>query len=393
MAVELKVLGPIPIIEKNLGGAEDFLLGDGTVTQTRNGQEVSVTRFGAGSIPWSGVPEDNNVVSIREHLESIYLGAWPEDPLVDNLGNPLVEGAMYLNTTLVPPRTKTYTTSDGWVTNMGVTSLNGQEGPLNVATIGGNNLLVNGNIPVATIGGNNLLVNSNIPVATINGETVLQTTNFALAPQSDVDALYEAVANLAVAQGSIINEATPALAIGTTAQILPFQVQTPSSNNGVISFDALANTITFGENLSYNFMSSITLDSAVGFPVQITFNLVNVADNSVVTTQTVLTDIPSGRPETIPLNTLLVVGAGTVPAAPLTIRVEAVADLAGYTLVQFNSILAASGGAAAILPSQATHAGEFLTTDGTNTSWTVVNTQPFSDNTSLAQVQATALYF
>lgn len=385
MAVELKVLGPIPVIEKNLGGAEDFLLGDGTVVQMRNGQPVIVTRFGAMSIPWSGTPEENNVVSIREHLESIYLGAHPEDPLVDNLGKPLVDGALYLNTTLVPHRTKTYTTADGWVTNLGVTDINGQEGSLELATI--------------------------------NGETLLQTANFEFAPRSDVDALYEAVANLAVAQGSIINESTPALVIGTTAQILPFQVQTPSSNTGVISFDALANTITFGENISYNFMSSVTLDSAVGFPVQITFKLVNVTDNSVVTAQTVLTDIPSGRSETIPLNTLLVVGAGTVPAAPLTIRVEAVADLAGYTLVQFNSILAASGGAAAILPSQATHAGEFLTTDGTNTSWasvlpdqaahageflttdgttpswTVVNTQPFSDNTSLAQVQATALYF
>lgn len=353
MAVELKVLGPIPIIEKNLGGAEDFLLGDGTVTQTRNGQEVTVTRFGANSIPWSGTPGETPVATLREYFEALYLGPHATDPLVDNLGNPLVDGAMYLNTTLVPPRTKTYTSSDGWVTNMGVTSLNGQEGPLNVATLGGNDLLVNGDIPVATI----------------NGEGLLQTTNFALAPQSDVDALYEAVANLAVAQGSIINEATPALVIGTTAQILPFQVQTPSTNANIISFDALANTITFGENISYNFMSSVTLDSAVGFPVQITFNLVNVADNSIVTTQTVLTDIQSGRTETIPLNTLLVVGAGTVPAAPLTIRVEAVADSAGYTLVQFNSILAASGGATAILPSQGTHAGEFLTTDGTNARW------------------------
>lgn len=352
MAVELKVLGPIPIIEKNLGGAEDFLLGDGQVTQIRNGTAVLITRFGAMTIPWSGTPEENNVVSIREHLESIYLGPHAADPLVDNLGNPLVPGALYLNTTVVPSRLKVYT-STGWQTVMGVTSLNGQEGPLDLATIGGNDLLVNGDIPVATI----------------NGEGLLQTTNFALAPQSDVDALYEAVANLAVAQGSIINEATPALVIGTTAQILPFQVQTPSTNLNIISFDALANTITFGENISYNFMSSVTLDSAVGFPVQITFNLVNVADNSVITTQTVLTDIPSGRSETIPLNTLLVVGAGTVPAAPLTIRVEAVADSTGYTLVQFNSILAASGGAGAILPSQATHAGEFLTTDGTNASW------------------------
>ena len=68
---EIKVIGATPVIEKNKGGAEDFLLGDGTVTQTRNGQQVTITRFGAATIPWSGTPEEGNVVSIREHLEYV----------------------------------------------------------------------------------------------------------------------------------------------------------------------------------------------------------------------------------------------------------------------------------------------------------------------------------
>jgi hypothetical protein len=332
MAVELKVLGPIPIIEKNLGGAEDFLLGDGTVTQTRNGQEVTVTRFGAGSIPWIGTPGETPVTTIREYFEAFYLGAHPTDPVTDNLGRPLVDGAMYLNTTETPPVVKVFSTAIGWGTVITLTNL-----------------------------------------ATINGESLMQPIDFELALQSDLDTLYEAVANLAIAQGAIANESTPALVIDTTPQILPFVVATESTNTDVFSFDAIANTMTFKKDIVYNFTSSLTLTSAVGFTVQITFNIINVADDSVVKTQTVPTNIQSGRTETIPLNTLVTLPAGT---APITVRVEAVADFAGYTLVQFNSILAASGGAAALLPSQGAHAGEFLTTDGTNTSWAKIPDVP-----------------
>ena len=206
---ELVVLGPELVIEKHLGGAEDFLLGDGQVTQIRNGTAVLITRFGAMTIPWSGTPEENNVVSIREHLEAIYLGPYATDPLVDNLGNPLVPGALYLNTSVVPSRLKVYT-STGWQTVMGVTQLNGEEGAVTIPTVAGVQLVNN--------------VEADIPVATINGvQLVNNIDNLTLANQSDVDTLYEAVANLAVAQGAIANEPTPTV-ITTTAQILPFVV-------------------------------------------------------------------------------------------------------------------------------------------------------------------------
>ena len=42
---------------------------------------------------------------------------------------------------------------------------------------------------------------------------------------------------------------------------------------------------------------------------------------------------------------------------------------------------------------QTGNAGKFLTTDGTSTSWATVESLPFSNNTALAQVQATALCF
>lgn len=351
---ELVVLGPDLVIEKHLGGAEDFLLGDGRVTQIRNGTAVLITRFGAMTIPWSGTPEENNVVSIREHLESIYLGPHATDPLVDNLGNPLVPGALYLNTTVVPSRLKVYT-STGWQTVMGVTQLNGQEGAVTLPTVAGVQLVNN--------------TEADIPVATINGvQLVNNTDDLLLASQSDVDTLYEAVANLAVAQGAIANEPAPTV-ITTTAKILPFVVTTPSSAPTVMDFDATANTITFGDDITYNFISAVTLESNNSSPVTITFNLVNVATGLPIATQSLVSDLMFGRSETVPLNTLVRVGAGSVPAAPLTIRVEVLASATGYTLSQFSSVLAASGGATAILPSQATHGGKFLTTDGINASW------------------------
>lgn len=48
------------------------------------------------------------------------------------------------------------------------------------------------------------------------------------------------------------------------------------------------------------------------------------------------------------------------------------------------------------LPAQDGNAGKFVTTDGTNAGWAEIvipDTMPFSNNTALSQVQATALSF
>lgn len=68
--MDVRLLAPTPVITKQLGAAEDLLLGDGQVVQIRNGQPITVTRFGANSIPYSGTPEEGNVVSIRAKLDS-----------------------------------------------------------------------------------------------------------------------------------------------------------------------------------------------------------------------------------------------------------------------------------------------------------------------------------
>lgn len=66
--------------------------------------------------------------------------------------------------------------------------------------------------------------------------------------------------------------------------------------------------------------------------------------------------------------------------------------LAGKTSIATQADINAAQFSTA-LPAQAGNAGKFVTTDGTNASWTDVNTTPFSNNTALAQVQAMALCF
>ncbi len=55
-------------IDYMLGGAEDLLLGQGQVTQTRNGSEVVVTKINAEVIPYSG--EGAAMVSIKQAIDS-----------------------------------------------------------------------------------------------------------------------------------------------------------------------------------------------------------------------------------------------------------------------------------------------------------------------------------
>ena len=92
-------------IQKALAGAEDLLIGAGTINQVRNGSAVVVSKLNALNIPYSGDESTNDFVSIKTALDDIslldfaYLGANATDPLLDNNGNALADGAIYWNTT------------------------------------------------------------------------------------------------------------------------------------------------------------------------------------------------------------------------------------------------------------------------------------------------------
>lgn len=168
--------------------------------------------------------------------------------------------------------------------------------------------------------------------------------------QENLDTIVEAIANLSSAQGSISNSTTPVFSITTTPQVVPFTVTQDSTDPTVFSFSDTNNTVTFLHDTNYNFTSSVTLTANTGNARTITFRLIDIATGLQVTSQAVTINIQNGATETLPLNTLITVGSNGVPAAPLTVRIEAVADNTGYTFTSFSSILAGnvttSGGGA-----------------------------------------------
>ena len=58
------------IIQKALGGEEDLLFGQGTVTQTRGGGNVTISKINADTIPYSGDFVTSDMVSIKTTIDA-----------------------------------------------------------------------------------------------------------------------------------------------------------------------------------------------------------------------------------------------------------------------------------------------------------------------------------
>jgi hypothetical protein len=56
-------------IQKALAGAEDILFGEGTVSQSRNGETVTISKVNATNIPYSG--EDATFQSIKDQIDLV----------------------------------------------------------------------------------------------------------------------------------------------------------------------------------------------------------------------------------------------------------------------------------------------------------------------------------
>ena len=160
--------------------------------------------------------------------------------------------------------------------------------------------------------------------------------------QPNLDTLARAIANLATAQGEIRNTTNPIFALTTSPKVLPFTVSVPSTDNNVFTFDDTNNTITFLNDASYNFTSIVTFETSTSSSRTITFRLVNVATGATVIEQSNEFEVRSGDVASFPLNTLVTVGKNGIPVAPLTIRIEVLANATGVTFNAFDSILMSS---------------------------------------------------
>lgn len=101
-----------------------------------------------------------------------YLGSKTSDPTLDNDGEPLQEGAFYVNSTTGKIRVFT---NGGWVQGIasvaGVESINAIQGAINLKSINGVSLLGEGDIQTATLDGEEALTNKTIvdPILALSG--------------------------------------------------------------------------------------------------------------------------------------------------------------------------------------------------------------------------------
>ena len=59
------------LAQRALAGAEDLLLGQGTVTQKRNNISVTISKFNADNIPYTGDAETGDLVTVKEEIDNI----------------------------------------------------------------------------------------------------------------------------------------------------------------------------------------------------------------------------------------------------------------------------------------------------------------------------------
>ncbi len=149
-----------------------------------------------------------------------------------------------------------------------------------------------------------------------------------------ISLLYETVNNLTSSKGEISSSTSQV--INTTEDLLTFEVSQPSIDTSIFDFDDSQNYITFKKAGSYNFFSTLEISSSTSGSKTIDFNLVNVADNTIIKNHQIVSTISAGTTKSFKINTpLLLIGS----QVPLTIKIVKVADSVGGTIEEFESVL------------------------------------------------------
>ncbi len=114
---------------------------------------ASAAQVTASAAAVSSAADAAAVAATYDLFDDRFLGAKAADPTLDNDGNALQNGAIYINT--VSGLLRGYTTVGGWVNGSagvaGVSSLDGNVGALVLKTVGGTAILGAGDIPLAAV--------------------------------------------------------------------------------------------------------------------------------------------------------------------------------------------------------------------------------------------------
>jgi hypothetical protein len=161
------------------------------------------------------------------------------------------------------------------------------------------------------------------------------------AQQTDIGLLTQSILTLSStsAQGEFgINGLT--LDIGTTEQVLPFNVITQSTNTDV--FEITNGTGIVKEAGTYSFISTVEIEDvgADGDVATLTFNLRDTTTNDVYYTQSATVEISGFDRDAIPFNSLMVIP--DTLTLPVEVDINVVCSQSGYRVVGFKSVISAS---------------------------------------------------
>ena len=157
--------------------------------------------------------------------------------------------------------------------------------------------------------------------------------------ESNIQANTQAIANLATAQGSFSNTATPVFSLTTSEQTVPFTVTAQSSDLSIYEFDDANDEIDIKVNAPFNFSTNMTFNHNTNAQRTITIRGRKVSDDSLVYSRQVTIEAPNGDSTNLNTATLLTIGQGSYPSAPFDMYLTMQADGTGIELNSFSSIL------------------------------------------------------
>lgn len=363
-------------LNRQLLGLEDITFGVGTVTQTRGGQQVVITKLNAANLPF------DEINTLQEVLDTTY-------PLLIPVGNKLIEiQVVYDNIAKVITVATELTNNDNIETVSAdlLLGVNSEIRKVNAITAQINNIATDIIPNLAEI----LLVDERAVLAKKYAEELedtqvepgtysakhwaikaqdivtegviddvnpsiiktyssnkieaelLERDNVNVSQQSDINGLIASILalNTANAQGQFGGTST--VTLSSTEQVVPFSVITQSTDT--TAFEIGTNTVIVKEEGSYSFISTVTFEDtgANGAVGTVTFNLRDTTTNASYYTQVETVEISSFDRDTVPFNSLMVIPDTVV--LPITIDISVSCNITGYSIVGFNSLLAQAGG-------------------------------------------------
>lgn len=389
-------------INRQLLGLEDLLFGEGTATQTRAGQSVTVTKINAANLPFNEtdtlveVLETNypmveivgtdlaleanstvirtgeniaHVIRVSEELDStevletisadLELGADSEIRKA-NANKANIDKVVSMETYILDAIPAAYEaeaqklTTDSYATEpedvfVKIYTSNGdgtfsytnstEYSALHWATKA-LELVTDGVIDDDTASA--IKTYSSEKIEAIADVISLTVSNNMATTQSDISGLVQSILALQTSNAQGQFGGTSTVVVNSTEKVLPFNIITQSTDTSI--FEITNGTGIIKEAGTYSFISTVDFEDigANGDVATVTFNLRDTTTNEIYYSQIRTIEVSNFDRETVPFNSLMVVPDTMI--FPITIDINVVSDIAGYNIIGFNSIISTSGG-------------------------------------------------